>query len=167
MTVPALLLGRKAALAATAICSVVLVGLAIGVYANMLDPADAFSADAIQHLALLQAEGAALPQVERALAALRLQAKSQPGLLQGDSDALAQSALQSELKSIVEINGGEVRSAYALPATSDAGLSLLSVQYDLTLPVNKLRGLVYAIESHAPYLFLSAADRHRPDRRHH
>ncbi|MEI9988937.1 MAG: type II secretion system protein GspM [Rhizomicrobium sp.] len=156
MTVPAILLGRNAALAVVGAGLAVVLGLALWTFSAALVPGD--ETEALQHLAALQAEASALPQVERAVVALRGQAKAQPGLLQGDSDALALSALQGELKSMIEANGGEVRSSFALPPAPENGLAALSIQYDVTLPVTKLRGLLYAIESHLPYLFLSSVD---------
>jgi hypothetical protein len=158
MTVPTFLLGRKAALTALALGVVLVLALAAAIHGVLYAGSDETTADAIQQLAALQAQAAALPDVERALDALRAQAKAQPSLLQGESDALAQAALQTELKRMVESNGGEVRSAYALPTTSENGLSLISVQYDITIPVTKLRDLAYAIEDHLPYLFLAAVD---------
>jgi hypothetical protein len=34
----------------------------------------------------------------------------------------------------------------------------VAVQYDLTVPASKLRPLIYAIESHVPYFFLSGIE---------
>jgi DNA-binding transcriptional MerR regulator len=156
MTVPGILLGRRAALIAAGAVLAVALGSAFWTFSAAFSADD--RAERIQRLARLQAEGTALPKVEQALAALRAQARAQPATLQGDSDALALSALQGELKSMIETSGGEVRSSYALPTASENGLAVLSIQYDVTLPVTKLRELLYAIESHIPYLFLSSVD---------
>jgi Type II secretion system (T2SS), protein M subtype b len=158
MNVPAYLLGRRAALSAAALLCLVIVLALAGAAWLLLYSGEPSSDEAIRQLALLRAEARALPKMRAAAAALRAEAQAQPGLLQGESDTLAQVALQNDLKSLVEANGGEVRSAYALPATAENGLSRISVQYDLTLPVNKLRSLAYAIEARTPYLFLSAID---------
>lgn len=155
MTAPALLLGRKAALTAVSLAGVTLGALLIWFF--LVPSADSSDA-AIERLGALQAEAAALPRAQAQYAALRGEAQAQPSLLQGDSDALAQAALQSDIKSLVEANGGEVRSAFAVPPAAEQGLSLISVQYDVTIPLSKLRPLAYAIESHVPYLFLSTID---------
>jgi hypothetical protein len=158
MTIPAILFGRRAAITAAALSLAVMAAAAFGAYWLVFGGDGDSADDTVRRLAVLRAQAAALPQVEAALTALRVQAEAQPGLLQGESDAVSQSAMQSDLKSLIEANGGEVRSAFALPPDAADGLALLSVQFDLTLPVSKLRGLIYAIESHVPYLFLSAVD---------
>jgi len=158
MSVPRYLLGRRAALAAVAFVVVLLGALAWAAYLMLLAPDDTDVSDARDRLARLQAQAAALPQVQAQMAALTAQLGSQPNLLQGDSDSIAQAALQSDVKAIVEANSGEVRSANALSPTPERGMSLLSVQFDIVLPVSKMSALAYAIESHAPYYFLSAVD---------
>jgi general secretion pathway protein M len=158
MTVPAFLLGRKAALAgATLACAVVIFALfALSDWAVGGDEAP--RAERLQRLAALQAEVASLPRLHHALVTLRREAASYPGLLRGDSDATTQAALQSDLKSIVEAQGGEVRSASPLPASDEEGLHRIAIQYDLTVPLSKLDDLIYAIESRTPYLFLDDVD---------
>ncbi len=158
MTVPAFLLGRRAALAALLLATAAILSLAAAGYGFAAGSTDAPAADRLHQLGVLKGEAAARPDVERALAALRLQAAAHPSLLRGESDALTQAALQSELKTLVEADGGEVRSAFALPAVAQNGLTLISVQYDITVPVTKLRRLAYDIESHLPYLFVSGVD---------
>lgn len=158
MTVPDFLLGRRAALTALLLGAVVFLALVVGGYSLLLGFTDVSVEDRLHQLALLKGQAAARPQVERALAALRLEAAAHPSLLHGESDTLTQATLQSELKTLVEADGGEVRSAFALPTVEDNGLALISVQYDIIVPVTKLRHLAYGIESHLPYLFISGAD---------
>jgi hypothetical protein len=156
MTVPAFLLGRNAALAAVALALLAIAGVA----AFLLGPAlagEGSSGDAIRQLAMLHAEAAALPQMSRALSMLKDEAKSQPSFLQGDRDA-AQASLQGEVKAIVAANGGEVRSSYVMPPSNESGLPVVAVQYDLMAPASKLRPLIYAIESHVPYFFISGVE---------
>lgn len=157
MTIPDFLLGRRAALAALALGATAAVAAIALAGAWLLSGADTQS-DRLHELALLQARAESRPQVERALSVLRLQAASHPALLRGESDAIVQAALQSDIKSLVEADGGVVRSAFALPAVAADGLTLISVQYDITVPITKLRQLTYGIESHVPYLFVSAVD---------
>jgi len=158
MTVPDFLLGRRAALAALA-AAVVVVLLLVSVLAiSFLAQGDEESRESIHQLALFRAEAAARPEAERALQLARLQAASLPYMLQGESATLAQASLQNDVKTMVERSGGEVRSAFALPVTPEHGLDLVSVQYDVTVPATKLRDLTLALETHLPYLFVSAAE---------
>ena len=61
------------------------------------------------------------------------------------------------MKTIVESNLGEVRSAQPLPATHDGSFEVISVAYDIVVPLAKLNALSYAVESHAPYFFIDDA----------
>lgn len=157
MTIPALLLGRRAALTALftgATVVLLLLGLALNMLFTGSDEPDA----KLLMLARLKAQAAARPQAEQALAATRSQAAALPSLLHGENSALAQAALQSDLKAIAESHGAEVRSALPLPAVAEHGLERISLQYDIVVPASKFRALTYAIESHAPYLFVSSVD---------
>lgn len=158
MTVPEFLLGRRAALTgALTLLAVAIVALAV-LARVLLGTGTGTQAERLGQLAELEAEAALRPDAERALTASRAAVAAYPGLLHGDSDALTQADLQSDVKSIVEANGGEVRSASPLPASDEHGLRRIAIQYDVTLPLSKLDDLAYALESHTPYLVLSAVD---------
>ncbi len=161
MRVPAFLLGRRAALIALVLGTTtvaLLLALAMTtLFHGSLDP----DTD-VQILARLRAQAAARPQAERALATIRAQIATLPSLVRGETGALAQAALQGDLKAIAEANGSEVRSALPLPVVTEHGLERLSIQYDLVVPASKFRAFVHAIESHAPYLFVSSVDLSAP-----
>jgi len=158
MTVPAVLFGRRSALIAltsTGLALLLLIGTILYlIIGGVNEEASENRAD----LSRFRAEAAARPQVERAYSALRAQATNLPTFARGENDALAQSSLQSDIKAMVERAGGEVRSAFALPPSKDHDLDLVSVQYDITVPATHLRELAYALETHLPYLFVTAAD---------
>ncbi len=158
MSVPPYLFGRRAALGAVAVALATAAVLTWALYATFLAPDDPAATDALDRLARLQAEAAALPQLEAEMSALKAQLGARSNLLPGDSDALAQAALQSDVKAMAEVDAGEVRSAFALPPVAEGGLTLVSVQFDIVLPIAKLRALAYAIESRSPDLFLSSVD---------
>jgi hypothetical protein len=158
VTLPSALIGRRSALIALASTFLLTVLFVATLIFWLIGSANEEASENLADLARFRAETAARPQVERALAALRAQAANLPIFVHGESDALAQASLQSDIKSIVERAGGEVRSAFALPPTSEQGLDLISVQYDVTVPATKLHELTYAIETHLPYLFITAAD---------
>jgi len=158
MTLPAALLGRRSALIVLASAILLVVLFIATLIFWLIGGANEEANENLADLSHFRAEAAARPQVERALAALRAQAANLPIFVHGESNALAQASLQSDIKAIVERVGGEVRSAFALPPASERGLDLVSVQYDVTVPATKLHELAYVIETHLPYLFITAAD---------
>jgi len=113
--------------------------------------------DALQRLALYRAEISSRSALEAQLDELRSRAASEPGLIKSDSSALAAAQIQSAMKTIVENNQGEVRSAQPLPATREGSFEVISVAYDIVVPLAKLNSLSYAVESHAPYFFIDDA----------
>lgn len=148
---------RAAALAALA-AGVVLFGLVV-----VAPVVAAFSAqrgetqDALQQLGYFRAEIAAKPRLEAELRSLNERGASVPGVIEGASTALAQAQLQSQIKSIVESKGGSIRSMQILPAAQQGGFEVIAVQCDLQVPMSKLQDLAYAMDSHAPYLFMDEA----------
>jgi len=114
-------------------------------------------------LAICEAEKASRPQLEAQLAALRQREETAAGLVAGGSAALSAANIQSAMKSLVEAHGGKVRSVQNLPSTPSQGFEKIAVQYDLSIPVGGLKGLVYSIETHVPYLFLADVDIRTPE----
>jgi hypothetical protein len=78
-------------------------------------------------------------------------------LIVADDSALAEAQVQREVKSLVENNVGEVRSTQVASKKPTGGLEEISIQYDLSVPITRLDPLLYAIESHTPYLFIDHA----------
>jgi general secretion pathway protein M len=113
--------------------------------------------DALQQLGYFRAEIAAKPELEAELAALNERGASVPGVIESASTALAQAQLQSRIKSIVESKGGSIRSMQILPAAKQGGFEVIAVQCDLQVPMGRLQDLAYAVDSHAPYLFVDEA----------
>mgnify|MGYP001552256646 CR=1 FL=1 len=149
-----ILLGRTPALAALAVLCLVLLGIvAIPIYGMFADLSKERAAQK-QQLAVYRAEIAAEPALLQELADLKARARNAPGLVRAPSADLAAAQIQSELKTIVSANGGEIRSAQTSPAVHAQGFETISVTYDLTVPLSHLRGLLYAVEVHTPYLVL-------------
>jgi len=151
---PASLSGRTAARTALAVCAILAV-LAIGApivaaFQAQQDDID----DALQQLGQTRAELAARPALEAELAAINRRGASVPGIVEGDSTALAQARLQSDLKTIVEGAKGEVRSMQALPAGQQGAFEAIAIECDLAIPQTRLKDLAYAVVTHAPYLFV-------------
>lgn len=148
---------RRAALLAlgailAAICVFVVVPTVLAFRAQSDD-----TKEALHQLAVYRAEAGMRPALERELKEARQRLSSVPGQIAGTNAPLAQATLQSDVKSLVDRNGGNIMSAQIVPAKKTNGFEAISVQYDLVVPVTRLGDLVYAIESHTPYLFIDDA----------
>jgi hypothetical protein len=150
--------GRPGALVAAGVAIAIAALLIIGLIVLVFGGQSAETTDAVHQLAVYRAELAMRPLLETALKQSRQKAAAVPGLITSDSVALAQAQLQDEVKSIVTDNQGEVRTAQIVPATTVDGFEVISIQYDLAVPMAKLRDLIYAIETRTPYLFVDDAD---------
>jgi len=158
MTAPAFLRGRKGAfIAVGAIAFLFLVLVALPLAAMFRAQAEDRE-EALAQLEAYRAEEARRPALQARLAALQEGAKSVPGLLTATSAALAQARLQSEMKELIDRNGGSLLSAQLLPPTKVKGFDSVAIQYDVTIPLSRFSGLVYAVETHVPYYFVDSAD---------
>jgi hypothetical protein len=113
--------------------------------------------DLLQQLGLYRAEIASKPALQAQLAELDREGANVPGVIEGDSTALAQAQLQQQIKTIIEANQGNLRSVQALPAAKRAGFETIAVQCDLSVPESRLKSLAYALSTHKPYLFVDEA----------
>lgn len=147
---------RGSALAALAIAILILALLAAPVIAAFWAQ-NADIQDSLQQLGIYRAEIASKPQLQSELAELDRRGASVPGVIGGDSTALAQAQLQSQLKSVVEASQGAVRSMQPLPAAKQGGFETIAVQCDFSIPESRLKDLAYAISAHKPYLFVDEA----------
>ena len=158
MTAPTFLRGRKGAylaLGALAVLFFIVVALPL---AAMFHAQTEDRQQALAQLQAYRAEEARRPGLASRLAALQQGAKSVPGLLTAPSPALAQAQLQSDMKEMIDRNGGSLLSAQLLPPTKVKGFDSVAIQYDLTIPLSRFSGLVYAVETHVPYYFVDSAD---------
>jgi hypothetical protein len=150
--------GRHGALVAASVAGAVLLLLIAGLGFLIFGGQSADTDEAVHQLAVYRAEAALKPQLEAQLQTVRERAAQTPGLIAGESPELAQSQLQDEVKAIVTANQGEVRTAQVIPASTVDGFQVIAVQYDLMIPMSRLRDLTYALETHTPYLFIDEAD---------
>ena len=158
MTAPNFLRGRRGAfIALGAIGFLFLIVVALPL-AAMFQSQSEDRADALAQLESYRAEEARRPALAARLAALQEGAKSVPGLLTGTSAALAQAQLQSDMKELIDRNGGSLLSAQLLPPTKVKGFDSVAIQYDVTIPLSRFSGLVYAVETHVPFYFVDSAD---------
>lgn len=156
MDIPEAWLGRRAALKAAAIAiAIVVLLLGIPTIAAFWALHSETNA-ALTQLALYRAEMGLKPALESELADLRLRASNGTGLIVADDSAQAEAQIQREMKSIIENNVGEVRSSQVSSKKPAGGLEEIAVQYSLSVPITRLNPLLYAIETHTPYLFVDA-----------
>jgi len=154
---PAFLTGKTAAHGALAILAVVAVlGIGVPIWSAFQAQREDIDGD-LQQLGEIQAQIAARPQLETELAAINRRGASVPGIVEGDSTALAQAKLQSDLKGIIEGAKGQVRSMEALPGEQKGAFEMIAIECDLAIPQGRLKDLAYAVASHAPYLFVDQA----------
>ncbi len=131
--------------------------------------ADAFAAQrediahARQLLADYQRRIALRPAVEARLADLKQHEASSMGLIGGASAELAAANIQNLMKALIEAQSGQVRSAQNLTPASAGGFQRIDIQYDVTLPMTRLKDMTYRIETTLPFLFLDNIDLHAPE----
>lgn len=158
MNVPAFLRGRPGAfIALGAACLVFAIAIALPVSILFRGQAED-QKEALAQLAAYRRQEAQRPALAAQLAALREGAKSVPGLLDASSAALAQAQLQSEIKDLIDKDGGSLLSAQLLPPTTVKGFDAVAIEYDVTIPLSNFSALVYAVETHVPYYFIDSAD---------
>jgi hypothetical protein len=131
-------------------------------FAALLLVQGAAIADSKVRLAAAQEALARRSALEVEFRDLSASAATAPGLLSAGSAALAQAQLQSAMKSVIEEHGGVLLSAQILPPDPVHGFDAVAIQYDLTVPLSRLRGLLYAVETHTPYLFIAEAEMQMP-----
>lgn len=120
-------------------------------------------AQAYRMLAAYEHRIALAPLVKKRLAQLKQAETSSTGTIGGASAELAAANIQNITRSVIEGRAGQVRSAQNLaPVTAD-GFQKIEIQYDVTLPMTKLKEIAYQIETSAPYLFLDSVDIRAPE----
>ena len=74
--------------------------------------------------------------------------------LKSASPALAAAELQEKAQSVFDANGAKVNSIQVLPHKDDGQYRQVTVQVQLIAPLTAARGMLYALESAHPYLFI-------------
>lgn len=158
MTLSRELTGRRAALVALGTAIAVIVLFVVGSLALLYSSQNSDAADNRRQLAQYEAEIAARPRIEAAYEALKTGIGVMPALVHAEAGAPAAAQVETAVKELVEASGGELRSAQALASTEANGFEIVQVECDLTVPASRLRELLYAVETHRPYLFINSAD---------
>jgi general secretion pathway protein M len=104
-----------------------------------------------------------LKNLNRQLTELRQVQASQSGFLEGGNESLATAQLQNRIKTIVETDGGELRSTQVLPVRDDGKFRRIIVRGQMATNTIAMQRVFYDIESASPYLILDNIDiRARP-----
>lgn len=93
---------------------------------------------------------------KRALEQQTKQAKASGLFIEGESESIRLSALQSNLSAIAGTNGVKLRSARNLPSRDKNDLRLVGVQLQLTAPIDKLQKILLEIGQNKPSLFVES-----------
>jgi Type II secretion system (T2SS), protein M subtype b len=149
--------GRRAALAILAVGTLLLLTLIAAPVLSLFASQTNDLQGSINQLATYRAEIALRPLVESRLKDALKRSSTAPGLLHAANVALGAAEVESDFKSIVSANDGEIRSSQILLATKANGYEIVAIEYDLTVPMSRLRDLSYAVETHDPYLFIDHA----------
>lgn len=158
MSVPSHLLGRRAAL--TALACALGVGLCLAgipLYASYATQRSEIE-DSLRQLATFRAEAALQPALEQQLRSLKLRGAAAPGFVVAGNAALAQAEVEHAIKDIASANGTDVRSMQIGPVEHRGTLDAVSVQCDLSVPITRLKRLLFAVETHTPYLYIDQID---------
>ncbi|HWA90950.1 MAG TPA: type II secretion system protein GspM [Rhizomicrobium sp.] len=161
---PPFLKTRGAALTALGVGAILFGIVIVAPIAAAFSAQDDEIEDSLRQLGFYRAEIAAKPALEAELKSLNAQGASVPGVIDAPSTAIAQAKLQSEIKSIVEANGGSVRSMQVMASANQSGFEIVAVQSDLSVPEARLKDLATAVAAHAPYLFVDEASVSAPPR---
>ncbi len=81
----------------------------------------------------------------------------------GASAELAAANVQNLVKSMADADFAQIASVQNLPPVPAEGFERLDVEYDMTVPMTRLRSLLYRIEAGEPFLFLDGIDIRSPD----
>jgi general secretion pathway protein M len=74
--------------------------------------------------------------------------------LKSASPALVAAELQQLAQAIFDANGAKVNSIQPLPSKDEGAYRQVTVQVQLLAPLSSVKGMLYAMESARPYLFL-------------
>ena len=140
------------------------------VWVVVVEPiADAFAAQgeeiaqSHQILAAYERRIALRPLIEKRLAEMKQDDASSAGAIPGISAELAAANVQKIVKAIIEGQSGQIRSVQNLPPATAAGFQRIEIQYDLSLPMARLKAAAYRLETSTPYLFLDRIDIRAPE----
>lgn len=100
---------------------------------------------------------AAAPAIKANLEGLRSEASDSAMFFQRENDADAVAALQTQVQNFIVQDGGEIQSIEPMAVTSEAGLDVISIELDFSLPIQDFPTLLQQLEMSAPFKFIPDA----------
>lgn len=95
------------------------------------------------------------PRLLRSVEILRTK-DSKKFYLKGATPALASAELQDLAKSSIENNGGRILSTQAMANKEDGGYRQIAATIQMSMTIQNLRRVLYALETKEPYLFVDS-----------
>jgi general secretion pathway protein M len=142
-----------------------LVVVLAAIYSFVVEPtitayagADQAIAEANEQLEHFERLAATRPALSEQMAELKQRQASQGFYLSGGTDALAAAALQDRLKSVIEGNGGTVRSIQPLAGVDEQGFRRVTVRVQFTASTESMFRTVYALEAGTPLVFIEGLE---------
>ncbi|MEO7107062.1 MAG: type II secretion system protein GspM [Rhodoferax sp.] len=74
--------------------------------------------------------------------------------LKGGSPSIVAADLQQQAQAVFDANGAKVNSIQPLPSKDEGAYRKVTVQVQLIAPLSAVKGMLYALESAHPYLFV-------------
>jgi|GEM_PF-6704773 len=94
------------------------------------------------------------PTITAQLETIRQHQAADGGDYKGDSGAIASASMQNDARQLVEAQGGTINSTMVDAPVVEGAFERIQVSITLTLSAEQIPALLYAIESHSPYLFV-------------
>lgn len=154
---------ERGALAALGVCAFVVCMIGGTLIFVLFAFAEEQGAASLAALGRSQAQIAQGPAMQQSLLSLNRALQEQPGVVGGETQPLAAAKLDGDVKSLLQEAGADVRSSQILPAGKSKGFQTIAIEYEFNVPMEKFQALLYALQSHTPFLFaddvtISAAD---------
>jgi general secretion pathway protein M len=144
---------RAAALALLVLAIVVVLALVFGPWWALKLRYDSALDDAVAHLQRYSRIAGMQDGLQKKALEVRALDTSKH-FLKSASPALAAAELQDLAKTVIEANGGKISSIQILPHKDDAGYRQIAVSLQLAAPQSVFKGMLHAIESMQPYVFI-------------
>lgn len=123
-----------------------------GIY-FLFDTASQDGNAALLDLSRYRAEIAQGPTIRDSLLSLSHAMQEQPGVVAGDTLPLAAAKLDGDIKAMLQAQGADFRSSQILPAGKAKGFETITIEYEFNIAMEKLGPLLYALQTHKPFLF--------------
>jgi general secretion pathway protein M len=99
-----------------------------------------------------------LPRLEAEHDALKAALAAQDGFLKATSDSLIAAEMQARIRSVVEHQGGQLRSTQIVPARAENGFRRITARVEIMGDAAMVERVWYEMESGIPFMFIDTFD---------